>query len=215
MYESLDSFPEVFSSLWICQESEGFDSDNPIACEFYENPLNFYGNFGFDCFHISGPTADSPPSLSSAALMSVNVSDAGKICGSFSPGDQAAAPRSLTSGQSDNSRSMLAERKKNKIKKGEGRDAKKDDRDNYRYSEGHYFKVLSSLQKKPVNSKVLFELCKVVKASAQGPLTALNRWAKRRMANAYSWLDENERTIGDEFVKECFVIAQAKFGPSV
>jgi hypothetical protein len=110
---------------------------------------------------------------------------------------------------------MLAERRKNKIKKGEGRDAKKDGRDNYLYYEGHYFEVLSSLQKKPVNSKVLFELCKVVEARAQLPLTALNRWAKRRMPNAYAWLDENESAIGDEFVKKCFVAVQATFGRSV
>jgi hypothetical protein len=40
------------------------------------------------------------------------------------------------------------------------------------------------------------------------PLTPLNRWCKRRMPNAYSWLDENKSQFTDALLEGCLAEAR-------
>jgi hypothetical protein len=212
MIGNWDSFPEVSSSPYISQELED------IGFGMNDGTFRYDEDFDWQC--LSSP--DSPPiSLPFDSSMGFNVSSLSlsPTCQSPSPvAPPVADPGQKTQppGRSDHAQSMVRERKKNTIKKGEGRDAKKDDKDNYQYCEGHSFKMLRVLQKKkPVSSKVLFELCRLVEERATGTLTTLNRWAKRRMPNAYAWLDDNEKGIGDELMKSCFSQALMKFGLSL
>jgi hypothetical protein len=101
----------------------------------------------------------------------------------------------------------------NLIKKGEGRDAKKDPSDNYAYEEGFFYRELRSLVGKPPFAKLVFEICKVLREqdrTGKPPLEAANRWAKRRMPNAYAWLDRQWGKVTKEELLECLREAQSR-----
>jgi hypothetical protein len=82
-------------------------------------------------------------------------------------------------------------RKKNQIRKGEGKDAKKDPRDGYEYVNGIFFGILKDMNGGQLGAKTLFKLIVLVQRDNKQTLTSLNRW----MPNAYSWLDENSSHI--------------------
>jgi hypothetical protein len=100
-------------------------------------------------------------------------------------------------------------RNPNRIKKGEGFDAKKgvgsDQYDEYHYQSGHFFKLIVDKGDTPPVARILFDICKLVERAAlhqRVKLEPRNRWAKRRKANAYAWLDRNEGALTDsEFMR--------------
>jgi hypothetical protein len=97
------------------------------------------------------------------------------------------------------------------VKKGDGRDAKPDDSDGYAYSKGHFYQVIFRATGKAPIAAVLFGLCAAIAArlkDAGRQLTERNRWAKRRVANAYAWLDRNESQIRDCECLECLAQVQ-------
>jgi hypothetical protein len=99
------------------------------------------------------------------------------------------------------------ERKRNKIKKGEGRDAEKDEWDDYDYLKGHFYCLLRNGGGSVPKSKQLFGVCKKVEEVMKSrgcELSERNRWAKRRIANAYAWLDRNVSQITDSDFLDCY-----------
>jgi hypothetical protein len=100
----------------------------------------------------------------------------------------------------------IQERHHNLVKKGEGRDAKKDLWDNYLYDEGFFYGVLYKTEGKSPSAKLVFEVCKVLREqdrSGKDPFEPANRWAKRRMANAFAWLDRHKGKISTEEFLDC------------
>jgi hypothetical protein len=104
--------------------------------------------------------------------------------------------------------------RKNRIKKGEGKDARKDSRDGYDYARGHFFGVLTGLNVTQLSAKVLFRVVALAQGRAGKQTTNLNRWGKRRVPNAYCWLDENRGIISDELIGQCLDDAKAQGGAS-
>jgi hypothetical protein len=105
--------------------------------------------------------------------------------------------------------------KKNKTKKGEGKDAFADEDDHYQFQEGHCYCLFSAVEPGDPPAKVLFEICKIVNGTpgiAQGPLSQLKRWAKRRKANAYAWLDRNHDRVPDDVLRGLFCQARTTVG---
>jgi hypothetical protein len=89
----------------------------------------------------------------------------------------------------------------NQIKKGEGRDAKKDFWDFYVYEHGFFYEQLRKIEKNSISAKLVFEICRVLREkdrTDKQKLEKANRWAKRRMPNAYAWLDRQREKISKE-----------------
>jgi hypothetical protein len=103
-------------------------------------------------------------------------------------------------------------RKKNQIKKGEGKDARKDPRDGYDYVNGPFFSILKNMNGGQLGAKTLFKLAVLVQRDSRQSLTPLNRWCKRRMPNAYSWLDENISRIDRDLLARCLKEAREVSG---
>jgi hypothetical protein len=97
--------------------------------------------------------------------------------------------------------------KKNKTKKGEGKDGVADEDDNYPFQDGHCHCLFRDIDAGEPPAKVIFEICKIVNGTpvvAQGPLSRLKRWAKRRKPNAYAWLDRNHHNVPDDVLRSVF-----------
>jgi hypothetical protein len=93
-----------------------------------------------------------------------------------------------------------APRKKNNIPKGFGPDSRPDPRDGYLFANGHFAKLLRKhFEKLPAMPKLVL-LCKAIKARYGNALTAFSRISKRRLPNTFSWLDENQAVINDQFL---------------
>jgi hypothetical protein len=100
-------------------------------------------------------------------------------------------------------------RKPNKVRKGEGRDSKKDEWDDYSAVGGHFYQVLLRGSGRPPIAAALFALCAALEkrlGAENGELSKRNRWAKRRVANAYAWLDRNAGSISDATCLECYLL---------
>jgi hypothetical protein len=106
--------------------------------------------------------------------------------------------------------------KPNKVQKGSGPDAKKDPMDDYAYTEGHFHQVLVAAGLKGTSAKVIFGVCKrLVQVHEEDclKLSRMNRWAKRRLANAYAWLDQNASLIcEEEFLRICTGLRSVSIG---
>jgi hypothetical protein len=102
--------------------------------------------------------------------------------------------------------SKVKQPKRNKIKKGEGSDARPDPagRDKYDFQKGYFFRKLKPLVHKQ-HSKVVTSLCKLVEGQRPPGLSEVNRWVMRRMPCAYGWLDENRGSISEELFNNCIV----------
>jgi hypothetical protein len=103
------------------------------------------------------------------------------------------------------------EPKHNRIKKGTGKDAKADPFDGYHFQSGYFFEVLNSMGERPPSAKLLFKLCNVLQQQerkGQPPLELRNRWAKRRIPNAYAWLDRQKNKITKEEFYDCLIKAK-------
>jgi hypothetical protein len=95
-------------------------------------------------------------------------------------------------------------RRKNKIKKGEGPDARPDPekRDNYVYVGKAFFELLRGrIRKSP--AKAVEKLCQAIHRALPHGLTKWNRWVYRREPCAYYWLDQNRELIPDALVESC------------
>jgi hypothetical protein len=95
---------------------------------------------------------------------------------------------------------------RNQIKKGEGRDARKDFFDCYDYEHGFFYEELRKIETNPPSAKLVFEICKVLREKHRSDkelLETANRWAKRRMPNAYAWLDRQREKISKEEILDC------------
>jgi hypothetical protein len=100
--------------------------------------------------------------------------------------------------------------KKNKIKKGFGPDSKSDEDDGYNFQLGYFYQRLKKFFGRTPPAGLVFEICqRVLKGSAM-PLTDLNRWGRRRMGNAYAWLDRNQGRIPDQLFERCYYEAKWK-----
>jgi hypothetical protein len=100
---------------------------------------------------------------------------------------------------------------RNQIKKGEGRDAKKDFWDFYDYQHGFFYGELRKIEENSLSAKLVFEICKVLRQkdrTDKEPLETANRWAKRRMRNAYAWLDRHREKISKEEFLDCVKVAK-------
>jgi hypothetical protein len=98
-------------------------------------------------------------------------------------------------------------RKPNKVKKGEGRDAQEDEWDKYPATSGHFYQVLVCGGGKAPIAATLFALCGAIEDRVRakgGELSERNRWAKRRVPNAYAWLDRNAGSISDATCLACY-----------
>jgi hypothetical protein len=98
--------------------------------------------------------------------------------------------------------------RRNRIPKGQGPDSKRDAQDRYDFTAGHFYAVALELDHMAPSSALLFAICKAIreKCSTTGrTLRHMNRWAKRRIANAYAWLDKNRDVIPDDLFRECFL----------
>jgi hypothetical protein len=87
------------------------------------------------------------------------------------------------------------------LAKGHGKDAAKDDYDKYDFKSGHCYNLFHGIECHAPLAKVIFEVCKLLIQNhtiAQRTLLPMNRWAKRRMPNAYAWLDRNQEMVTDE-----------------
>jgi hypothetical protein len=100
-------------------------------------------------------------------------------------------------------------RKKNKIAKGDGRDAKPDPRDGYNYQIGNFFPILARLNGAALTAKVLFPFIEIIARTVPVSVNP-NRFAKRRIPNAYCWLDENRNDIPEEVAAQCLSQAKAQ-----
>jgi hypothetical protein len=114
---------------------------------------------------------------------------------------------SITSGYESPRFIPFHRRRKNKIKKGDGPDAKGDPNDHYPFYEGFAYSHLRRHFGKNPPASVVFEVCRAVVRLAPGQLSEQNRWAKRRLPNAYAWLDANRATISDALLDRCLSIA--------
>jgi hypothetical protein len=94
----------------------------------------------------------------------------------------------------------VVQRKKNSIRKGDGKDAAPDEHDNYKHHQGWAFNVLKDALRSEITAVAI---CNVVKElSRQAGVTPPNRWAQRRKPNAYSWIDRNKAVIQAEVLCE-------------
>lgn len=98
----------------------------------------------------------------------------------------------------------------NQQKKGTGKDAKPDPYDHYPYTSGYFFQLLTSMGERAPSAKLMFELGKVLREQVRSdpPLEVANRWAKRRLPNAYAWLDRQQKKISREEFVRCLGIAK-------
>jgi hypothetical protein len=97
-------------------------------------------------------------------------------------------------------------KKKNKIKKGQGADGVPDPcgRDNYPFEKGYFYTLLKQrLRARPLKPQ-LMDFCAAIEERTPTPLPARNRWAKRRLPNAYGWLDECRESISPVLVDAAF-----------
>lgn len=104
--------------------------------------------------------------------------------------------------------------KRNKVKKGCGPDAREDESDDYPYADGHFYTLACQSGEKPPTARVVFEVCRIVAArlqAARRDASRLNRWGKRRMPNAYAWLDKNRDLIADAEFHDCLAEAKNKW----
>jgi hypothetical protein len=86
----------------------------------------------------------------------------------------------------------------NKIQKGKGPDAKPDDWDNYDYKNHFFYCGLCSIGVTPPKGKLMLTMCRILREKprpGQPTLEFANRWATRRTANAYAWLDRQKGKI--------------------
>jgi hypothetical protein len=91
--------------------------------------------------------------------------------------------------------------KKNVVKKGEGKDSAKDQYDNYVFSSGWSYLIMSAELGHAPTAETVFKVCKYVWQKATD-LLVQNRWAKRRLANAHAWLDRNKEVIPADLLRE-------------
>jgi hypothetical protein len=105
------------------------------------------------------------------------------------------------------------ERKRNRIKKGDGPDALADPagRDGYPFVEGYFYQRLEHMIVKSP-SKSVFAFCKEVVKRRPPKLSRTNRWVYRRMANAYAWLDQNRSVISETIIEDCLEELRGQWG---
>jgi hypothetical protein len=87
-------------------------------------------------------------------------------------------------------------------------DARPDPFDQYPYTTGHFYDLCMTVIEKELKMVDLFVLCTKIEKHHNDPIAHLlplsprNRAAKRRMANAYAWLEINKDVISDaEFLQ--------------
>jgi hypothetical protein len=102
------------------------------------------------------------------------------------------------------SASVFEQNVKKRAKKGTGPDAKRDPRDGYNFRNGRSFNLTQRWFGRALPLKLLSPICTLIASRSLVPLTKLNRFAKRRMSNAYCWLDENHDRIDPNFLRQCF-----------
>jgi hypothetical protein len=102
--------------------------------------------------------------------------------------------------------------RKNRVRKGEGEDARPDPagRDRYDFKLGKFFAILNARTTTKQTMKVVQTFCQTVHERAPTGLSDWNRFVKRRKACAYSWLDENAGVIGNELIAQCLVELESK-----
>jgi hypothetical protein len=92
-------------------------------------------------------------------------------------------------------------RKKNAIKKGDGKDAREDEFDHYNYLNGRSYPVMREVLGHSPKADLVLRVCKRIRTQSGESGVSLsypNRWAKRRCANALAWLDRNQVLIPEE-----------------
>jgi hypothetical protein len=94
--------------------------------------------------------------------------------------------------------SSSASTKKNRVRKGEGPDAGPDrlGRDHYAFRIGHFYALLKQRLGWEPWKWELMAFCTAIEDGALGLPEKRNRYARRRMPNAYGWLDDNQARSG-------------------
>jgi hypothetical protein len=106
-----------------------------------------------------------------------------------------------------------AHTKKNKIKKGEGRDGRPDEWDRYEYHGKLAHQMFQHLGESQPSAKLVFAVCRLLEereSKGDHRLSTRNRAAKRRMPNAYAWLDRNSLVLPLLGFAECVMRAKAQ-----
>jgi hypothetical protein len=137
-------------------------------------------------------SAAPPPVISDSSLFNVELDNASASVG---------CPTKKTRGR------------RNQIKKGEGRDAQEDLFDHYDFYGKSAHQMFQQAGETQPSAKLVFEVCKCLvehDSGTQKVLSFQNRWAKRRMPNAYAWLDQNSSALLAIGFQACITEAKAR-----
>jgi hypothetical protein len=99
--------------------------------------------------------------------------------------------------------------RKNAIRKGQGVDAKPDRFDRYPYHLGYFHRILGREFGTWPKAPEVFAICAKIESKVSS-VSLRNRWAKRRLPNAYAWLDHNQALVSDEAF--CSVVREVMAG---
>jgi hypothetical protein len=176
-----------------------FERRGAMSSNSFDN--NFWDTFEYELFDPNSTASDIPTPQASPPAFPSPPSPPPEV-------QRWAVHLGVSGRQHAKSALSVGGRKKNQIKKGEGKDAKKDERDGYDYVNGHFYGVLTRMNDGQLGAKTLFKVVLFAYRDSKQPLLPLNRWCKRRMPNAYSWLDDNKSRIDNDLLQRC--LAQAK-----
>jgi hypothetical protein len=97
-----------------------------------------------------------------------------------------------------------ATKNRNKIKKGEGKDARPDARDHYPFETGQAYQDITRFNGGPALAPIVFGIAKGLADQFSEQVTPLNRFARRRVPNAYSWMDDHWHLVDQTLLADLF-----------
>jgi hypothetical protein len=117
-------------------------------------------------------------------------------------------PASVMAAVSRHLRLRRTSKNRNKIKKGDGKDARADPRDYYAFEAGQAYNDITELNGGPALAPIVFTIAKLVADTFAEQVTAPNRFAKRRVPNPYSWMDEHWQFVNPRLLADLFARAK-------
>jgi hypothetical protein len=91
--------------------------------------------------------------------------------------------------------------KKNQIRKGEGKDGQPDQYDKYLFVDEWAYGVIRKCADCAPKARQVFDICTLLEQRCRD-LSIRNRAAKRRLPNAYCWIDRNKDSIPVEVLSD-------------
>jgi hypothetical protein len=166
---------------------------NCVFAPLEEEWGGLYPSHDLEAYEASGPA----PYLNMPPIGARDLSSSVPSSPSEDPGSCGTPPSSpvFSGGEL-----ALSPHKKNQTKKGDGKDAKADEFDKYEYAKGWSYKVFEQELGHAPKSQLVFAVCKTIRGAYRAA-SYQNRWAKRRFANAFAWLDRNQELIELDLLK--------------